>query len=92
MRKVIVALVAVSMLGVAADAPAGHAKNCGLVTKGTRDYRVRANAVTCDFARTWSKRFLRRSSRPSGWSCSRPSGKITFYCRRGSKYYYAEPA
>lgn len=83
------------MLVVASgDAQAGHAKNCGVIynVKHGRDYRVRAaqSGVSCDFARTWSKRFIRRGRRPNGWSCSRPGGNITFYCRRSAKFYYAQ--
>jgi hypothetical protein len=94
MGKGRVALVALLLLVPAAEAQAGHAKNCGVVSnvKGGRDYRVRANGVTCDFARKWSRRYIRRGRRRRGWSCSRPTGKITFYCRREGKYYYAQRA
>jgi hypothetical protein len=92
MRRGIVSLGAVLLLVPAGEAQAGHAKNCGVIynVKRDRDYRVRASGVTCDFARTWSRRYIRRGRRPSGWSCSRPGGNITFYCKRGSKYYYAQ--
>ena len=94
MRRGTLALVAALLLVPAGEAQAGHAKNCGVIfnVKGDRDYRVRAYAVTCDFARTWSRRYIRRGRRPSGWSCSKPGGNITFYCKRGSKYYYAQRA
>jgi hypothetical protein len=94
MRVRLVGLVALLLLVPAGQAPAGHAKNCGVIlnVRGDRDYRVRANRVSCDFARTWSKRYIRRGKRPSGWSCSRPGGNITFYCKRGGKYYYAQRA
>jgi hypothetical protein len=94
MVRVCVVLVAILLLGLAGRAEAGHAKNCGVIAnvKGERDYRVRANGASCDFARTWSRRYIRRGRRPSGWSCSKPGGKISFYCRRGDKYYYAQRA
>ena len=94
MRRALPVAFALLLLTLPADAGAGHAKNCGVIqnVKGSRDYRVRANGVTCDFARTWSRRYIRRARRPSGWSCSRPGGNVTFYCKRGSRFYYAQRA
>jgi hypothetical protein len=94
MRRGIVVLFAFSVLAPAGPAGAGHAKNCGVIldVTGDRDYRVRANGVSCDFARTWSRRYIRRGRRPSGWSCNKPGGNISFYCKRGGKYYYAQRA
>jgi hypothetical protein len=93
-HKARVATVVVLLLGLAGDAQAGHAKNCGVIenVSGDRDFRVRANGVSCDFARTWSRRYIRRGRRPNGWSCSEPTGSIRFYCRRSGRYYYAQRA
>lgn len=87
-------LVAVPLLFPPA-APAAHARNCGVIynVKHGRDYRVRAarGLVGCDFARRWSKRYIRHGTHPRRWSCSHPGGTIAFYCRNGgSKFYYAE--
>jgi len=95
-RVVLVALVGGLLLFAAGGAHASHAKNCGVIynVKHGRDYRVRAakSGTSCDFARKWSRRFIRRGAHPSHWSCSRPGGNITFYCRRGAKFYYAQRA
>ena len=92
MRRVFVGLAAVLWLASAGPAPAGHVKNCGVLenVKKSRDYRVKANGVGCDFARRWSKRYIRRGGRPDGYSCSKPGGNISFICRKGEKYYYAQ--
>lgn len=91
-RSALFALLA-ALLIVAAAAPAGHAttepKICGKITVRDRDYAVRAHLVSCDFARRWSRRYLRNRSKPSGWRCERYSGtSIKFVCRRGGKDYY----
>jgi hypothetical protein len=81
------------MLGLVGEASAGHTKNCGVIenVKQSRDYRVKAySTVSCGFARKWSRRYIRRGARPSGYSCSRPGGNINFICRKDSKYYYAQ--
>jgi hypothetical protein len=84
------------MLGATGTSHASHSKNCGVIydVKRGRDYRVGAatGLVTCDFARKWSRRHIRRGIHPRYWSCARPDGPITFYCRRGSKFYYAQRA
>jgi hypothetical protein len=96
MRRAIAILLAASLLPVltAAPAQAAHARNCGVIenVKGKRDYRVRASGVRCKFARKWSRRHIRSGARPGGWTCSGPTGNITFYCRKGSAYYYAQRA
>ena len=92
MRTGTVALALVLLLAFAGEASAGHAKNCGVIenVKQSRDYRVKAYSVKCGFARKWSRRYIRRGAHRSGWSCSKPGGNITFICRKGDRYYYAQ--
>jgi hypothetical protein len=98
MRKPLIALVAAGTLAL----PAGGAlvpstamamhkgKRCGIVGKGSRDYRVKAQKVRCSYARKWSRRYLKNRKKPRHWRCYRPGGKIPFYCKRGSKAYWVE--
>ena len=94
MGRVCIALAALALLVAPAGVEASHAKNCGVIydVKKGRDFRVRASGVGCDFARTWSRRYIRRGRRPDGWSCGEPAGEITFYCQRGESFYYAQRA
>jgi hypothetical protein len=93
-RAVVIVVVSLVVALPAAPTQASHARNCGVIenVKGKRDYRVRAGGVRCKFARGWSKAYIRRGARPGGWSCSGPTGNITFYCRNGSDFYYAQRA
>ncbi len=80
-----------SSAGVAAgggspEASAHVTKRCGTVG----NYRVRARAVSCRFARKWSRAYLRSGARPSGYACSRPGHGIRLYCRKGARQYWAE--
>jgi len=70
--------------------PSAHPKRCGLIARGSRDYRVRARVVTCRFAVKWSRAYFRRGARPRGYSCSRPGGSFPFFCRKGRRQYWAE--
>ena len=93
-------LVAIAVVGLVAhagvapareDAARGHAmKRCGIVAKGARDYRVKSRGVACRHARRWVRSYLRKRGRPRGYSCHRTRGKVTFYCFRGSRSYWAE--
>jgi hypothetical protein len=65
-------------------------KSCGTIEVKGKRYAVRAHVTGCAFARRWSRRYLRRGARPSGWSCQRYSGtSIKFTCRRPGRSYYA---
>jgi hypothetical protein len=75
---------------VPADPSAHAAKRCGTIAGGK--YRVRARIVGCDFAVRWSRAYLRRGSRPSGYSCSRPGSGVAVYCRKGDRTFWAERA
>ena len=71
-------------------AAAGHSgRDCGIVSEGPRDYRVRAQKLECEKARRGSKRYLRSGEPLSGFSCDEPDGRIEFFCKRASKVYWA---
>ena len=73
-----------------APASAGHkSKNCGVVAKGSRDYRVKARAMKCKHARKWARAFLRSRRRAPGFRClNPPDRKIPFFCSKGVKAYW----
>ena len=87
---VAVATLAVLALGDAEPAAAVHSsKNCGIVTAGSRDYRVRAQKVECDTALRGAKRYLREGEALSGFSCDEPDGRLEFFCKNGTRVYWA---
>jgi hypothetical protein len=95
MRRAVCVALALALAMSAAPSgaiPRPHvSKRCGVVAKGSNDYRVRARAVRCSFATRWVKRYLRDRSYPRRWRCVRSRGKAPFYCTRGSvKAYWAE--
>jgi plastocyanin len=70
---------------------AGHeAKRCGIVGKGSADYRIKARKLTCRFAKRWSRAYLDRRSAAPGFDCYRAGTNVTFYCANGAKAYWAE--
>lgn len=65
---------------------------CGKIEVKGKTYKVNAHRLDCDFARKWSKRYLRDRDHKRGWDCqrySREETKIAFTCRKGGKDYYA---
>ncbi len=83
------AVVVVGGLGRDA-ARAGHeGLNCGIVSDGPRDYRVRAQQLNCDKATRGAKRYLRSGGELTGFSCDEPAGRIEFFCKNGSKFYWS---
>ena len=86
----ILAGVVVIALAMPASAPAGHrSKSCGIVAKGSRDYRVKARAMKCVHARRWARAYLRERRRAPGFRCLNPPDRdIPFFCSRGSKAYW----
>jgi hypothetical protein len=93
--KLTVAVLAAAavLLAGAPQAPAPHvSKSCGVIAKGSREYRVKARKVRCRFARRWAKRYLRNGSAASGFSCVKTSGGAApWYCTKGEvKAYWVE--
>ena len=91
-RRLSAILAGVVLLALAAPAaaPAGHkSKSCGIATKGSRDYRVKARAMTCRNARKWARAFLRSRRRAPRFKCVNPPDRdIPFFCFRGAKAYW----
>ena len=90
---VAVAVLVAALPASAAAVPAPHvSKSCGLTTKGSREYRVKARKVRCRFARRWAKRYLRNGSEAPGFSCVKTSGGVApWYCTKGeAKAYWVE--
>ena len=70
---------------------AGHeAKRCGIVAKGSADYRIKGRKVTCRFARRSARAYLNRRRAAAGFDCYRPGTDVTFYCAKGAKAYWGE--
>jgi xanthine/CO dehydrogenase XdhC/CoxF family maturation factor len=90
-KRLAVVLVAATALAAAgpASVPASHGTSCGVVSKGSSDYRVTGRVIACRSARKWVRRYLRDRGKPSGWSCVNPAGSVLVYCSRGSKAYWA---
>ncbi len=65
---------------------------CGKIKVEGKKFKVSAHLLDCDFARKWSKRYLKNREHKSGWDCASYSPEetsIAFSCRKGSKDYYA---
>lgn len=71
-------------------AAASHGKNCGIVTKGARDYRVLGKRMRCQRARKGARLYLRQGRALRGFSCAAPAGQYEFICGRGAKTYRAK--
>ena len=90
-KRLAVVLAASAALAVASPGPAGaaHGSSCGVVSKGSSDYRVTARVIACRSARKWVRRYLRDRDRPRGYSCVNPAGSVRVYCSRATKAYWA---
>jgi hypothetical protein len=95
-RKATLALVVGSVLALAVgSAPAGATvppTRCGKLEVGGKTYKVSAHLLDCDFARKWSRRYLKNRDHKQGWTCASyapEETRIAFSCRKGSKDYYA---
>lgn len=94
MRRVRIALAAVAagavFLTVPAEAPApDRSKHCGIASKGSRDYRIKARAVKCSFARRWVKRGLRSGRVAPGFRrIATSGGRVPWYCTKGERKAY----
>jgi hypothetical protein len=65
---------------------------CGKIKVEGKKFKVSTHLLDCDFARKWSKRYLKNREHKSGWDCASYSPeetRIAFSCRKGSKDYYA---
>ena len=66
-------------------------KNCGMMTVNGRDYQIKADQMRCDTARTYSRRYLRSHTRPSGFRCHDYSSgtKLKFRCSKNIRVFFA---
>ena len=95
-RKVTLALVVGIGLALAVSSSPALATmppvRCGKLKVEGKTYKVSAHLLDCDFARKWSRRYLKGHDHPNGWECASYSPeetRIAFSCRKGSKDYYA---
>ncbi len=81
----------VAVLGGPDPAFAGHGKNCGIVTKGARDYRVWGQRMKCKRAKKGTRIYLRERRALRGFSCTDDGGEFyVFICGSGGKSYRAQ--
>ena len=85
---VVLVLAAVSAPGAGAVVPP---KNCGMVTVKSKRYQIKADQMRCSTAKTYSRRYLGRHSRPSGYRCSdySKSTKLRFRCSKNVRVFFA---
>ncbi len=66
-------------------------KNCGKITVKSKRYQIKADQMRCSTAETYSRRYLGRHSRPSGYRCSdfSKSTKLRFRCSKSVRVFFA---
>ena len=65
-------------------------KDCGSITVKAKRYNVKADQMTCRTAKAWSRTYLERRRKPSGWTCNRYTNtKLVFRCHRSTKSFFA---
>jgi hypothetical protein len=66
-------------------------KNCGTITVKSKRYQIKADQMRCTTAKTYSRRYLRSHSRPSGYSCRdySSSTKLKFRCSKRVRVFFA---
>ena len=84
----VVALALVAAPWAAATVPP---KNCGILTVNSKRYQIKADQMRCSSAKTYSRRYLRSHSRPSGYRCSdySSSTKLRFRCSKRVRVFFA---
>jgi hypothetical protein len=84
------ALVVAALMAPSASATVPP-KNCGKITVKSKRYQIKADQMRCDTAKTYSRRYLRRHARPSGYRCRSYSGgtALKFRCSRSVKVFFA---
>ena len=68
-------------------ASAGHQRGCGVVTKGSSDWRVRVTNLSCRKGRKGVRRYLRSGDPLRGYFCPEPADNDFFYCGKDDKSY-----
>ena len=80
------------LLVTAAPSPAPVApRNCGMMTIEGQRYQVKADQIRCRTAKTWTRRYLRESDRPSGYRCRNNSSgsALKFRCWKRQRMFFA---
>jgi hypothetical protein len=90
-----VALVAIGVIASFAatasePAHATHGKNCGVIAKGARDFRVLGKRLPCRRAKQGTRLYLRERHGLPGFSCTGDAGVYAFICGKGAKTYRAQ--
>jgi hypothetical protein len=82
------AAAAVSGTGAGATVPP---KNCGMMTVKSKRYQIKADQMRCSTAKTYSRRYLTRHARPSGYRCTdfTSSTKLKFRCAKRVRVFFA---
>ena len=75
--------------GAPEPAAASDGKDCGLMSKGSRDYQIVARNMRCKRARRGARLYLREQRPLPGYSCGGSTPEYKFICGRGSKTYRA---
>jgi hypothetical protein len=64
--------------------------DCGFLTAKGHRYNIKSHLVTCHRSRAWSKTYITRHRRPSGWRCQDyTDSALVFRCRRGGRDFFA---
>ena len=86
------ALAALALLVGAVAAPGTvPRKNGGIPTAAGKRYQIKADQTRCSTAVTYSRRYLRSHSRPSGYRCTDfgSSTKLKFRCAKSVRVFFA---
>jgi hypothetical protein len=86
------ALAVTVLLVAAAPSPAPVApRNCGMMNVKGKRYQVKADQIPCPRAKRWSRTYLSRRSRPSGYTCRNfdSSTALKFRCSKGVRVFFA---
>ncbi len=93
--KRLIGPVLTAVLAAALIAPGAGAtvppKNCGTISVKSKRYQVKADQMRCGTAKTYSRRYLSRHVRPSGYRCkSGAAGSaLKFRCSKRVKVFFA---
>ncbi len=81
-------LAAVVAPGAGATVPP---KDCGNITVKSKRYQIKADQMRCRTAKTYSRRYLRRHKRPSGYRCNNYSSgtALRFRCSKSIRVFFA---
>ena len=84
----VLALVLVIAPGAPATVPP---KNCGKIGVGGKRYQIKADQIRCTTAKSYSRTYLQRHDRPSGYRCRNfdASTKLKFRCSKGKRVFFA---